>query len=153
MNTVSTLQHPFLNDLTPDLTEKLLKGSDVKTFQAGDVIFRQGEPANRFYLILSGKVALETPSSDIGMVQIQAIEGGDVLGWSWLFPPFAWNFQARAIESTRAICCDGAWLLNLAEENPKFGYQLMKRISRIVINRLQITRQRLIESETVLCSD
>ena len=69
---------------------------------------------------------------------------GDVLGWSWLFPPFSWNFQARAIEPTSAIVLSGAHLLVTAEGNHDFGYELMKRVAQVVIHRLQATRKQLL---------
>jgi CRP-like cAMP-binding protein len=113
------------------------------SFKPDQMIFREGEPANRFFLIEAGRVALEAHQLADGTVPIQEIGAGDVLGWSWLYPPFVWHFRARAIEPTRAIVLDGAHLLCAAERNNEFGYELIKRVSQIVIHRLQATRKQL----------
>ncbi len=146
----TTFRHPFLAGMDARHLQAFLRGAKEQQFQAGDVIFREGEPANTLYLIESGRVALEAASAGGGGTLIQTLGGGDVLGWSWLFAPFAWHFGARAMEPTRAICCDGGHLLVLAEEHPHFGYDVMKRISQIVIQRLQATRKRLIEEQSIL---
>ena len=147
---MTTFQHPFLSGMDARHVQTFLHGSKEEQFQAGEIIFREGEPANRFYLIESGQVALESTAAGGGTVHVQTLGAGEVLGWSWLFPPFVWHFQARAIEPTHALCCDGARLLVKAEEHPAFGYDLMKRISQIVIYRLQTTRNRLVQSESLL---
>jgi CRP-like cAMP-binding protein len=78
---------------------------------------------------------------------VQELGDGDVLGWSWLFPPYVWHFQARALEPTEAVMIDGGHLLTAAERDPKFGYNLMKRVSRVVIQRLQATRKQLLAQQ------
>jgi CRP/FNR family cyclic AMP-dependent transcriptional regulator len=72
---------------------------------------------------------------------------GDVLGWSWLFPPFVWHFQARAVEPTTLLVLNGAGLLVSAERDHDFGYELMKRVAQVVIRRLQATRKQLLEQQ------
>jgi CRP-like cAMP-binding protein len=139
-------KHPFLAGLD---AETMLKGAVEREFAPGEILFREGDPANAFYLIESGAVMIETRNPS-GTTEIQAVGAGDVLGWSWLFPPFAWHFQARAVEPTRAIRCDGGHLLVTAEENPRFGYDLMRRVSQVVIQRLQATRERLAARQAVL---
>jgi CRP-like cAMP-binding protein len=123
----------------------VLYGAKHRQFEPGEILFREGDPANTLYLIESGLVALETGSSGAPGSVIQTVAGGEVLGWSWLFPPFAWHFQARAVEPVRAICCDGGHILVQAEEDPVFGYVIMRRISQLVIQRLQATRKRMSE--------
>jgi CRP-like cAMP-binding protein len=123
---------------------RLTKHAAERTFEAGDVLFREGEPANQFYLIERGCVALEAHEPGDGTILVQNVGAGDVLGWSWLFPPFAWHFQARAVEPTSAIVLNGAHLLIAAEEDHEFGYELMKRVAQIVIHRLQSTRSQLL---------
>ena len=112
-------------------------------FEEGQIIFLAGEPANQFYLIQSGLVAVESRRPDGRTAQIETVPEGEVLGWSWLFPPFAWHFQARALAPTRAIKINGARLLVAAEANPQFGYRLMKQVARVAIHRLDAARQRL----------
>jgi len=142
-------QHPFLAGIDPENRENLLRGAKEKDFAAGEVIFREGEPASALYLIETGEVALEVRSAG-NTTLIQILGDGAVLGWSRLFPPFAWHFQARATRPTRAICCDSGHLLAQAEENPAFGYDVMRRVTQILINRLQAARQQLVKQESPL---
>jgi len=118
-------------------------------FTPGEVIFREGDPANRFYLIQQGKVVLESPVKDSSPVTIGTIGPGDVLGWSWLFPPYYWHLDARAVEPTSAIFFYGTRLREECERNHDLGYTLMKRMAAIVIQRLQATRRRLINARGV----
>ena len=137
--------HPFLKGLSPGHLQILIDSAMPVEFDANQTIFREGDPANRFYLIESGKVALETAARDHETKLIQTIGAGDVLGWSWLFPPYYWHFDARALEPTQAIFFYGSRLREQCEEDHDLGYELMKRMAGIVIDRLQATRQRLLD--------
>ena len=114
-------------------------------FNAGELIFREGDPANRFYLIQRGQVALESSLKDRPAVRIQTIGAGDVLGWSWLFPPYYWHFDARTLEPTSAIFFYGTRLREECEKDHDLGYELMKRMAGVVLQRLQATRRQLLE--------
>ena len=149
-NSPTTFQHPFLAGMDARHLQIVLHGAKEQQFQEGDIIFREGDPANTLYLIEDGQVQLDTTSAGSGTTTIQTLGAGDVLGWSWLFPPFAWHFRAQATQPTRAICCDGGHLLVQAEENPTFGYDVMRRISQLVIHRLQATRKKLIKEQSLL---
>ncbi len=137
--------HPFFKGLEPQYL-KLITGcaSNVR-FDAGTYIFHEGEPASQFFLIREGKVALEIHGAQRGPITIETIETGEVLGWSWLFPPYRWHFSGRAIEPTRAIALDGVCLRTKAEEDPRLGYELMKRVAQIMMERLQATRMQVID--------
>lgn len=150
MKTAEAVHHPLLAGLTPEHDALLLRNAREVEFASDEIIFHEGDPANRFYLIQSGRVALEARAAGRGTVLIQHIGAGDVLGWSWLFPPFAWHFQARATEPTRALACNGADLLVTCEENHDLGYELMKRVAQILIRRLQATRKQLVQVQSVL---
>ncbi len=138
-------EHPFFKGLEPQYL-KLITGcaSNVR-FDAGTYIFREGEPASQFFLIREGKVALEIHGAQRGPIEIETIETGEVLGWSWLFPPYRWHFSGRAIEPTRAIALDGVCLRTKAEEDPRLGYELMKRVAQIMMERLQATRMQVLD--------
>ena len=135
------LQHPFLAGMDEQHRDIFLYGAKERNFAPDEIIFREGDPANALYLIKSGEVAIEATSAGGGATQIQALGRGEVLGWSWLFPPFAWHFQARVTQPTQIICCDGGHVLVQAEEHPAFGYHVMRRITQILIQRLQATRR------------
>ena len=137
-------QHPFLRSLSPEHLEILLHDSKEAEFAAGENILKEGEPANRFFLIESGRVRLEA-NNENGK-SVQTLGPGEVLGWSWLFPPFSWHFSAHAIEPTRCLVLNGGHILVTAEENSKFGYDLMRRITQILVSRLQATRKKLLDA-------
>jgi CRP/FNR family cyclic AMP-dependent transcriptional regulator len=139
--------HRLFKDLSPRYLALLAEVAMFKDFAAGEVIFREGDPANRFYLILDGEVALESAPPDRPPVVLQTIGRDDVLGWSWLFPPYYWHFDARATGPTKAVFFYGTWLRENCERDRDFGYEMMKRMSAIIIDRLQATRKKLAEAE------
>ena len=114
-------------------------------FNAGELIFRQGYDAEHFYLIRAGKVALEIHVPGRGGVTIQTLGAGEVLGWSWLVPPYNWRFDGRAAEVTRAIVFDGKCLRGKCEEDHELGYELQKRVIAILGEHLDATRFRLLD--------
>jgi CRP/FNR family transcriptional regulator, cyclic AMP receptor protein len=133
-------EHPFLKGFTAEQLELLAANALPAHFQAGEVIFREGEVANRFYLISKGQIALETYTKDRGCALVEKIGAGDVLGWSWLFAPYYWRMDARAIEATDAIFFYGTRLRHEAEQNHDLGYELMRRVAAVAIQRLQAAR-------------
>ena len=138
--------HPFLRDLHPGLLTQLAACAMPTEFKVGELIFREGEMANRFYLIIAGRVQLEAEATDRPGVLVDAIGEGGVLGWSWLFPPYTWNFTARAVEPVRAIFFYGTWLREQCDTDPALGYELMKRTTAVVIRRLHAARQQLVHA-------
>ena len=137
-------EHPFLRGLKPEHLRLLTQNAMRMHYKAGELIFREGDPANRFYLIEEGDVSLESSRRDESGVLIESIGAGDVLGWSWLFPPYYWHLDARATEPTTAIFFYGTHLREACEQDHDLGYELMKRMAQVVIRRLQATRQRLV---------
>jgi CRP/FNR family cyclic AMP-dependent transcriptional regulator len=136
--------HPFLQGLTREELDVVLSGAVVAKFESGEVIFREGDYADKFFLIHEGEVAVECHARDHDVL-VETLQSGEVLGWSWMFAPFSWHFQARAVERTVALQLNGAHLLIASEQDDRFGHKLMKRIAQILIHRLQMTRKRLIE--------
>jgi CRP/FNR family transcriptional regulator, cyclic AMP receptor protein len=136
--------YPFLRDLNPAYVRRLVESAMRIRFSPGELIFREGDPANRFYLIEQGRVSLESHRRDEAPVAVQVIGPGEVLGWSWLFPPYYWNFDARALEPTTAIFFYGTRLREQCEQDHAFGYEMIKRMSQVVIGRLQATRKKLL---------
>ena len=136
---------PFLKGLSAPYLDLLAQQSMPSEFKAGEFILQEGSPANRFYLIQEGRVEIESELENGGTVHVQTLGRGDALGWSWMFPPYYWRFNARAVTPTKAIFFYGTRLRELCEENHDFGYELMKRISDILIRRLQAERQQMIQ--------
>jgi len=145
MNTLETriASHEFFRDLRPEHLQILLECARDESFAPGDVIFRQGEPADRLFLIEHGAVALENHDYPHREFVVQELTDGDVMGWSWLFSPFVWHFQARATAPTTVIAFEAGHLLVQCERDHDFGYEVMKRVSHLLIARLQSTRREL----------
>jgi CRP-like cAMP-binding protein len=136
--------HPFLQGMSPRQLRFLRDFAMPARFVRDELIFREGDPANRFYLLQSGVVALESCGSAEGRVRIEVLNGGDVLGWSWLFPPYYWHFDARALEATDALFIYATPLREECEEDHELGYELMKRMAAVMVKRLQATRRQLL---------
>lgn len=133
-------EHDFFKDLAPEYQALLAGCATNVRFNPNEVIFREGEAADKFYVIRHGKVALDVYIPGRGSVTIQTIDEGDVLGWSWLFEPYQWNFDACALALTRAIAFDGQCLRDKCDTDHELGYDMMKRFAQIIIQRLQATR-------------
>ena len=140
--------HPFLMAISEHHIRLLADSASRTTFEAGQLIFREGETANRFYLIEDGKVALEATGKEDEPVSIDVIGAGELLGWSWLFPPFVWHFSARAVEPTNAIFFYGTVLREYCDADPSLGFELFKRMSEVMIKRLQSARTQLLATKT-----
>jgi len=113
-------------------------------FKAGKTILREGEFANRCYLIETGRIVVESGGKFSEPLVIETIGAGDLLGWSWMFPPYVWQFTARAIEPTTAICFYGTILREYCEKDHSLGYQLLKRISAVMVKRLQAAHKQML---------
>lgn len=113
--------------------------------EAGTYLFRAGTPADRFYLIREGAIALEINAPGRGAIVVETLHEGEVAGWSWLFAPHRWNFDGRATEPTRMVGFDAACLRGKCETDHELGYQLMRRFAACVVERLQATRLQLLD--------
>jgi CRP-like cAMP-binding protein len=138
-------KHPFISDLEDEYLQTLLSCASNVTYSDGDYLFREGEEATKFFLIRTGKVALELHASERGTIRIETIGPGEVLGWSWLISPFRWHFDAIAVEDIRAFALDGKCLRTKCESNHDFGYEMYKRFSKILEHRIKITRLQLLD--------
>ena len=133
-------EHPFFHDMTPQEIQLLAGcGSHVR-FEADTYLFREGEAADTFYILRAGSVALEATGAQHGALLVETIREGEVLGWSWLFPPYQWHFSGRALDPVRAIAVDGACLRGKCDNDHEFGYAMMKRFAAVIIERLQAAR-------------
>jgi CRP/FNR family cyclic AMP-dependent transcriptional regulator len=138
--------HPFPAAMEPHHLDLLAGCASIKQFGKGEVIFRAAEPANGFYLIENGSVALEGSVFEHGAITTDTLVTGEPLGWSWMFPPYVWHFSARATEPTTALFFDAAHLHKYFNEDLTLGHELFKRMSQVMVRRLQASRRRLIEA-------
>jgi CRP-like cAMP-binding protein len=135
-------QHPFLAGLDRRYLTQLNELASSRSFQDQQKIFEEGFPANACFLICKGKVGIETALMGCGDIVIQTLGPGEVLGWSWLLPPYQYHYSARALEPTQAIALDGKALRELCEQDHDLGYELMKRFAMVIVERLAATRAR-----------
>jgi CRP-like cAMP-binding protein len=139
----SLTEHPFLKGLQAEYIQYVIEYAHETDFESGEDILHEGKEADQFYFISQGKVALGTYIPARGFATIQTLEGGEILGWSWLIPPHKWRFNAKAITPTSVIVVDGKQLRQKCEDDPEFGYELLKRLALVVGQRLTNTRMRL----------
>jgi CRP/FNR family transcriptional regulator, cyclic AMP receptor protein len=137
-------EHPFSRDLDKRYTELLVGCAANVRFEPGQFLFREGDEANQFYLIRHGVVSVEVLAGPSTPTTITTMGEGEVLGWSWLFPPYRWKFDARAVELTRAIALDGKCLRTKCEADHDLGYELLKRFAYMVEQRLDAMRLQLL---------
>jgi len=136
--------HPFLAGMNHTQLTLLTDCAVTRHFSTNHTILREGEFANGFYLIETGKVALESAVDFGESIPIQTVVAGDLLGWSWMFPPYVWQFTARAIEPTTALFFYAAILREYCEKNHSLGYELLKRISAVMVTRLQAAHDKML---------
>ncbi len=137
-------EHPFVSGLTREQLTLLADCALPVGFKAGEIIFRENEKADRFFLITSGKVVLESGAGYGEPVVVDTIGAGDVLGWSWMMPPYQWHFTARAVEPTEAIFFASPILRRYCERDHSLGFELHKRVSTVMMKRLQAARKKML---------
>lgn len=138
-------EHPFLAGLSAPQLETIAGCAKNVRFEAGQPLFREGEDANEFFVLRHGKVAVEAFAPQHGPIIIQTLGDGDVLGWSWLVPPYRWRFGAMAVELTRAVALDATCLRKKCESDHELGYELLKRFTNLIVERLDATRLQLLD--------
>ena len=138
-------EHSFFAGLDPEFVSLMVGCASNVVFKAGTYILKEGESANTFYLIRAGKVAVEVVAPQHKPIIVSTLEVGELLGWSWLMPPFQWKFHARAVSDVRAIALDGKCLRTKCEENHDLGYEVLKRFAQIIEERLEATRLQLLD--------
>lgn len=135
----------FFRDFSPEERRMLAQGAALRDFATRELICREGAPANRFHLLLSGRVAIQVMTPTRGPVTIETLEPGEILGWSWLVPPHTWRFDVQATEPVRALEFDGPHIREFFERNAAFGYRLLRAFVPLIVDRLQATRLQLLD--------
>lgn len=137
--------HSFARNLDHRYLHLLNECATCERYGMEQVIFEEGGPAEHFYLIHSGLVALQTFVPGRGMATIQTLGPGEVLGWSWMVSPYRWHFTAIALEPVELVSIYAPELKARMEENHDFGYEILKQMGAVILERLQSTRLRLLE--------
>lgn len=137
--------HPFFVGMSRHHLVLLTDAAMAAYFPAGRLIVREGEEADRFYVIESGRVQIEAQTEEEEKAVIDTLGPGELLGWSWMFPPYVWHFSARALEPTEAIYFHGNLLRQYCEKDHSLGYELFKRMSAVMASRMRKARRKMIE--------
>lgn len=135
----------FFAELAPEHIDFLTTQAARRRLAKDEVLFRHGDKALHFYLIVSGRLSVEVAAIEGPALELQRLEPGDVIGWSWLIRPYRWHFQARAEEATEMLEFAGAEILARCEQDPKLGYELLKRFSGLMSERLQLARRKMMD--------
>ncbi len=138
-------ESPVFAGLDRDHLELIAGCARNTGFEAGQYLFHENDPADSFYLVRRGRVLLETFVPGRGALTVETVDEGDVVGWSWLFPPYRWHFDARALDLVRAVVFDGACLRGKCDDDHTLGYELLGRFSPVMLERLQATRLQLLD--------
>ncbi|MGZ4592783.1 MAG: cyclic nucleotide-binding domain-containing protein [Actinomycetes bacterium] len=136
---------PFFTGLDESVIRLIAGCATNVHVEAGAYIFREGEDADRFFVVRRGRVALELREPGGKVHLLDTVEEGEVLGWSWLVPPYRWFLDARAVDTVSAVSIDGTCLRGKCDEDPALGYALLQRVARVMYDRLQSTRVRLLD--------
>ncbi len=137
--------HPFVTGMSAGQVEALAQAGSLVTFPPGQRLFAEGGSADRFWLIEDGSVALDLRVPGRGDQIVETLAGGTVLGWSWLIPPYRWQFGAVTRIATTAIEIDGASVRRGCDADPVFGYAILRSFTPVITDRLRATRLRLLD--------
>lgn len=139
------LEHPFFADLNEGHIAKIAGCASYAVISADEYIYREHEPADKFFLLRHGRVALEVHIPGQPSIIVETLKAGDPLGWSWLIPPYRSHFDARALELVRAIGIDALCLREKMENDHSLGYEIHKRVAPVTAARLASARRQLID--------
>jgi CRP-like cAMP-binding protein len=137
--------HTFFSGLNDNFMKFLSNAVTELQIKKGDVLFKQGDSADKFFLLRKGQVSIQVPALVGPALDIQTLGENQLLGWSWLIPPYRWSFLARAVEDSDLLEFDGRAILTRCEEDPEFGYELFKRFASLMSERLDAARQKMMD--------
>ncbi len=137
--------HAFFKGLGDSSIKFLAECASERSLQEGEVLFKQGNKADKFYLLRDGRIAIQVPALMGPALEIQSLGKDKVLGWSWMIAPYRWHFLARALEDSIVLEFDGSAILERCENDPRFGYELLKRFAALMSERLDAARQKMMD--------
>lgn len=137
--------HIFFSELSDEVVNYLCQCVSVHKIKKGQTLFQQGERADKFYIVLSGQISIQIPAVLGPTLEIQTLGKDQVLGWSWLISPYQWSFQAKTEEDTELLEFDSTAILARCEQDPQFGYVLLKRFAELMAERLDAARLKMMD--------
>lgn len=147
MKTIDKLlkEHPFFSDMQAEYVDLIAGCGRNIVFKPDEWLAREGDMADEFYVIRAGRVAIEAEFPGRGWVTLQTVDAGEIVGWSWVFPPYKWTFDLRARETVHVVALDGKCLRTKCQADKAMGYELMQRFSRIMAERLRAARLQMMD--------
>lgn len=136
----------FFSKLGPDHVRFVAAHAKARSVAKGEVLFRYGDPADHFYLVENGHVSVEVAAITGPALELQDLGPGSVLGWSWLIAPHSWSFQARAKTAVELLEFEGRSILAHCEEDPRFGYEVLRLFAALMSERLHFARRKMMEA-------
>ena len=137
--------HEFFSEFSDDVLKFLCECSSTREIKKGQILFLQGEHADKFYVVRSGRISLQMPAIMGPTLEIQTVDEDQVLGWSWLISPYQWNFQTKAEEDSELLQFDGAAILARCEQDPKLGFELVKKFAALMSVGLNTARLKMMD--------
>jgi len=137
--------HEFFCEFSDDVLKFLCECSSMREIKKGQILFLQGEHADKFYVVRSGRISLQLPAIMGPTLEIQAVDEDQVLGWSWLISPYQWNFQTKAEDDSELLQFDGAAILAQCELDPKLGFELVKKFAALMSVGLNAARLKMMD--------
>ena len=137
--------HEFFSEFSDDDLKFLCECSSTREIKKGQILFLQGEHADKFYVVRSGRISLQMPAIMGPTLEIQAVDEDQVLGWSWLISPYQWNFQTMAEDDSELLQFDGAAILAQCELDPKLGFELVKKFAALMSVGLNTARLKMMD--------
>jgi CRP-like cAMP-binding protein len=138
-------EHPVFKGLDEKHISAITQHAKKIHVNEGVLIFNQDTPADAFYIVLEGEVSVEIPAIYGSPINMQTLAPGDVLGWSWLFPPYKWHFDARATEDTTLVEVDGKSIREECEVDTRMGYELVLHFAAFMQQRMEAARRRVMD--------
>jgi CRP/FNR family cyclic AMP-dependent transcriptional regulator len=137
--------HEFFSGFSDDVLNFLCQCSSTHSLKNGQILFRHGENADKFYVVRQGRLSIQIPAIMGPPLEIQSLGKDQVLGWSWLIPPYKWSFQAKAEADAELLMFDGKLILARCEQEPAFGYALLKKFAALMSLRLDAARRKMMD--------
>jgi CRP/FNR family transcriptional regulator, cyclic AMP receptor protein len=137
--------HVFFSGLSGETLQFLNECSSTHDIKKEQILFLQGETADTFFVVLSGHISIQIPAIMGPCLEIQVLGQDQVLGWSWLISPYKWSFQAKAVDDSKLLMFDGKVILKRCEQDPKFGYELLKKFAELMSVRLDAARKKMMD--------
>ena len=138
-------EHSLFAGMDQDQVDYVAGCGQLRRFKEGDYLTRENDPADYFFLLLEGRALIETHQHNLPAAPLLTINANDIVGWSWLIPPYRYQFDARATTNLRTVELNGRCIRDKCEGDPALGYELLKRLASVMVSRIHGARFQLLD--------